>query len=208
MKIILLYIIKFFGGFWLSSFLVRNKTLVLAYHSFETIDETSFRPKLFIKKSTFERRLKYLKKHSTIIKLDDLFNPNKPNNSVVITIDDGWASTLALAAPSLNHFDFPYTIYLTTESVIAEQPIFHILLDYMLRSSLGKDLCLNNAKHVSIKSVVTLESLPELTRKIEQLKSTKYDTDLLRKIAHLLGFDIDEVINNKSFTLLSIEDIQ
>lgn len=207
MKSIILYVFKYLGGFWFARKLVCNKTLILAYHSFETIDETNFRPKLFIKSSTFERRLRYLKKYSNIINLNDISKVDKPNNSVVITIDDGWASTLTLAAPLLKNYNFPYTIYLTTESVLAEQPIFHILLDYILRGSLGKTLSLDDFKEKLLSPVITLGSIPEITKKVDALKVTKYDTDLLRRIAQDLGFNLNEVISKKSFTLLSLEEI-
>lgn len=208
MKNLLLHVIKLLGGFWLSRLVVRRKTLILTYHNFEIIEETNFKPKLFIKKVTFEKRLAYLKKHNNIIGLNDLLKRDKPNNTVVITIDDGWAPTLTVAAPLLNHYKFPYVIYLATESVLAKQPIFHILLDYMLRSSLGKTLYLDDAKYKSTQTVITLQALPALIKKIKLLKSTKYDTDLLREISLRLGFSIDKLINDKIFTLLSVDEIK
>ncbi len=59
MKLLFLYLIKMLGGFWLARQLMRHKTLILAYHGFEVLNETQFRPKLFIKKATLENRLKY-----------------------------------------------------------------------------------------------------------------------------------------------------
>lgn len=208
MKLLFLYLIKILGGFWVARKLIRHKTLILAYHGFEVLDETQFRPQLFIKKATLERRLKYLKQHSNVIPLAKLSEKNKPDNSVVITIDDGWASTLTLAAPLLNQFKFPYTIYLTTESVLAQQPIFHILLDYILRNSLGKTLSVKVTDHKLIKSIVALDKIAELISDIDQYKSIKYDTELLKKIATSLDFDIDEVLNKRAFTLLSTAEVK
>lgn len=208
MKKIFLYTVKLLGGFWLARFILRDKTLILAYHGFEVIDESDFRPQLFIKKSTFEKRLRYINKHCNVIKLDELFKNKDLNNSVVITIDDGWASTLSVAAPLLNRFEFPYTIYLTTESVLVEQPIFHILLDYILRRSLGKSLFISNEVGCIESTIVSLENLSQLTSKIDKLKAKKSDTELLRKIAINLEFDLDEVLFKKAFHLLSADEVR
>lgn len=187
---------------------MRKKTLIIAYHGFEVLDEAQFRPKLFIKGSTFKRRLQYLQKHCHVIKLDYLSNKNKPDNAVVITIDDGWASTLTIAAPLLTQFKFPYTIYLTTESVLAQQPIFHILLDYLLRKSLGKVLAVKLSDDKSIQATITLQNIPELISNIEQCKSRQHDTNLLKKVAANLGFSIDSLIDKKIFSLLFVEDVK
>ena len=208
MKIIFLYLLKWLGVFNLTRFLIRKKTLILTYHGFEVIDETKFRPKLFIKKSTFDQRLQYLKKHCNVIRLDELSNENKINNSVVITLDDGWASTLTIASPLLSHLNLPYSIYLTTEGVLSQQPVFHILLEYMLRNSLGKTLCLMSGDHQLLKEIIKLEEIAKLTREIEKFKLTKFDTKLLRKIADNLEFEIDEVIDKKIFNLLSMSEVK
>lgn len=208
MKLLFLYLIKILGGFWIARKLMRNKVLILAYHGFEVLDEAKFRPKLFIKKATFENRLKYLKQYTNVISLADLSAQNKPDNAIVITIDDGWASTSTIATPLLNHFAFPHTIYLTTESVLAQQPIFHILLDYILRNSLGKKLSLNMAVQKPVESLITLDNIAELMANIEQCKSTKYDTGLLERIAISLDFKVDEIINKRVFTLLSVEEVK
>ena len=208
MKILFLHLFKWLGGFLFTRYLIRKKTLILTYHSFEVVDETRFRPKLFIKQSTFEQRLKYLKKYCNVIKLDDLSKSNKPNNSIVLTIDDGWASTSTIAAPLLNHFDLPYSIYLTTEGVLSQQPLFHILLDYILRSSLGKTLHLISEQHEPLKKNIKLENIAELSREIEKFKLEKYDTKLLRTIAKNLEFSIDELIDKRIFTLLSVSEVK
>ena len=208
MKIVLLYILKWLGGFFITKFLIRKKTLILTYHSFEIVNETKFRPKLFIKKSTFEQRLQYLKKHCNVIKLDDLSSKNKPNNSIVITIDDGWASILTVASPLLIHFNYPYSIYLTTEGVLAEQPTFHILLDYMLRSSINQKLSLSAVDHKPVEFIIKEENVPFIIQEVNRIKSKKYDTDLLKKMAFSLNFPIDKLINEKIFTLLSVTEIK
>ncbi len=207
MKIIILNILKYIGGFRLCRKLIRNKVLILAYHGFEVHDETSFRPMLFTKTSTFEARLAYLGKYCSVIPLQDVGKKNNPENSVVITIDDGWYSTLSLASPLLKSYNNPYTVYLTTENVIDNEPIFHIVLDYLLLKSIGKTL------------VLTIDGQQRLSRKVDQgnegliqeinqLKTKKNDTDLLKKVAAGLELEIDSLIKSKAFTLLSENEVR
>jgi peptidoglycan/xylan/chitin deacetylase (PgdA/CDA1 family) len=208
MKEKILFAVKSLGGFWLTRKLIRNKTLILAYHGFELVDETSFRPKLFIKSSTFKQRLRYIQEHCNVIKLEDIGNRNKPRNSVVITIDDGWASTLTLASPLLNSFNFPYTVYLTTENVLNNSPIYHILLDYILMKSIGKEICLRLSNDEEVNTIINLENVTELKDKIELAREESSDTELLSKIAKNLELNIDKLIGTKALSLLSVDEVK
>lgn len=208
MKISILYLIKFLGGFWLFRKLIRHKTLILAYHSFEVFDESEFRPNLFIKPSTLTRRLEYLKAHCNVVSLSDFEQRNKLNNSVVITIDDGWASTLSHASSIFSQYNFPYTVYLTTENVFDNQPLFHILLDYLLRRSIGKTLTLTSKDKQSINATVSFENIEKLKNEIIQIKSQRLDTELLTVISKVLGVDITGIIDEKSFTLMSHDEVK
>lgn len=137
MKNIVLYIFKYFGIFWVCKRLIRGKLVVLAYHGNELFDECSFRPKLFIKKSTLETRLRYLTGNSfNVISLDDAINRlesgNLSPNSVVITVDDGWYSSLKLAFPLFDKYKCPATLYCTTYFIENEQPVLNVLLGYII----------------------------------------------------------------------------
>jgi peptidoglycan/xylan/chitin deacetylase (PgdA/CDA1 family) len=208
MKEKILYAVKYLGGFWLTRKLIRNKTLILAYHGFELVDETSFRPKLFIKSSTFKQRLRYLQQHCNVIKLEDLGNGKKPKNSVVITIDDGWASTLTLASPILKSFDFPYTVYLTTENVLNNLPIFHILLDYILMKSIGNKICLRLSNDEKVNTIIDEGNITKIKGKIEQARAVSSDAELLSKIAKNLELNIDNLIDTKALSLLSVKEVK
>ncbi|NQZ25373.1 MAG: polysaccharide deacetylase family protein [Colwellia sp.] len=208
MKTIILYFIKFLGGFWLSRKLIRNKTLILAYHSFEVFDESEFRPNLFIKYSTLTQRLKYLKTHCNVVSLSEIEQSNKPINSVVITVDDGWASTLSHASSVFSKFNFPYTIYLTTENVLDNQPVFHILLDYILQASVGKTLTIILKGKECIKTVVSINNIENLKKEIALVKTKRLDTELLTVIARSLDVDIGGIIDKKSFSLMSVDEVK
>ena len=137
MKSLFLYLCKYSGLFHLSNYLLRKKLLILCYHSFELKNETRFRPQLFIKKETFERRLKLLSDSSArVLSLDaaiqSLESDSLPDHSVVITIDDGFYSVLPVAFPLLEKYGFPATLYQTTRDMLKEQPVLHLLIAYMI----------------------------------------------------------------------------
>jgi peptidoglycan/xylan/chitin deacetylase (PgdA/CDA1 family) len=208
MKILILYLIKFLGGFWLSRKIISDKTLILAYHGFEVFDESDFRPNLFIKPSTLNQRLKYLQNHCHVIPLADFEKVSKPKNAVIITVDDGWASTLTHASSIFDQYDFPYTIYLTTENVLDNQPVFHILLNYILHSSIGKILSISREGKNGINATISETNITDLIKEIDQLKSTRLDTSLLKDIAKNLEMDIQDIIAKKAFTLMSTDEVK
>lgn len=124
------------GLFHVSRYLMKDKLQILCYHGFETYDETSFRPKLFIKKATFNKRLELISKYRfPVLTLDDalykLRNNKLPRNAIVITIDDGFYNVLGIAADILNAHKYPVTLYLTTYYVQKNSPIFRLVVQYM-----------------------------------------------------------------------------
>lgn len=208
MKLAFLYIMRAFGIFFVCRKLTENKTLVLAYHAFEIDDECQFRNQLFIKPETLKRRLDYLKKHCNIVTLKDYMLHGPQKNKVVITIDDGWYSTLSIAAPILKTYKMPYTVYLATEGVLDNQPIFHVALSYILHKNIGKTLSFSNGSGFSIEQTISAENMSDIVEFFMSAKREKNDTTLLREVANSLGFDIEPIIKNKALTFMSVEQIQ
>jgi peptidoglycan/xylan/chitin deacetylase (PgdA/CDA1 family) len=201
LKNVILHIFKSFGIFWICRKLVRRKTLILAYHGFEILNETAFRKRLFIKKSTFKQRLDYLASRCSVIPLKNVREISDINNKVVITIDDGWDTIRTVAASCLNDKGFPYTVYLTTQNVLDNEPIFHIALDYILTNRIGYVLKLEvNSRKIDV--VISSENKSNLISEIVQLKAQNNDTHLLKVISEKLNFDFDKVIETKALSLM------
>ena len=55
-KIIFLFLCKALGLFRLAHWSTRGRLKILCYHGFELLDETRFRPQLFITLAQFEQR--------------------------------------------------------------------------------------------------------------------------------------------------------
>lgn len=88
---------------------------VLCYH----IVETPAAPRMHITRDVFRQHLRYLEMTGyNVIPLRDLYEfvtgkrASLPKNAVVITIDDGWASTYTEIFPEMQKRKFPFTVFI------------------------------------------------------------------------------------------------
>jgi len=124
------------GLFRLSRHLARRKLIILCYHGFRMSDEGEFRPKLFMSRETFARRLALIRLRGiAVLPLDDalqrLYAGTLPDSAIAITIDDGFHSVGSVATEILKQRGFPATLYLTTYYVLKGTPIFRLVIQYM-----------------------------------------------------------------------------
>ena len=59
-----LYVLQFFGLFWLARHLTRRGLRIICYHGFAVTDEYKYRSTLFIRDELFRRRINYLSRQS------------------------------------------------------------------------------------------------------------------------------------------------
>src|SRR5689334_9517985 len=124
-KIAALMILKASGGFALARAWYRRHPRILCYHGIWLADDGFTGDSMFISARTFERRLDLLAKHSfNVISLDRAVDglagrASFPDDSVVITIDDGWYSTFAKMLPALKQRGMPASIYCDTGNLLA-----------------------------------------------------------------------------------------
>lgn len=136
LKKIVFQIAKLAGLFRLARWSTRNQLLILCYHGFELADESRFRPMLFMRSDVFARRLETIRrKGHTVLPLAEairrLREGTLPRNTVCLTIDDGFYSVLACAAPLLRQQGFTATLYVTSYYAGKRAPIFRLVVQYM-----------------------------------------------------------------------------
>lgn len=203
------------GLFALARSVTRSRVRVLAYHGFATSDEASFRPKLFISAATFSRRLKLLREWgfrvATLDQLADSLETGVPLvDAVVITIDDGFVSTLRVAAPVLREAAMPATVYLTTYHVKSQTPVFDLAVGYLIwKTSVGRatlESPLDGSRlSLELRSHSEREqSLGVLLDIGHRLASEDQRGALRAAIARELGLEGDPVASGDAFRLMSI----
>ncbi len=126
-----------------------HQTSIIMYHGFtDKIDQLENYHGKHLHIQTFRKQLQYLKKHYSMISLDQfvdhvLTNTPMAQNAVVLTFDDGYESNFVLAFPLLKEFNAPATIFLTTDFIEQKQFIWANRVEYAILAAKLPSLHLN-----------------------------------------------------------------
>jgi peptidoglycan/xylan/chitin deacetylase (PgdA/CDA1 family) len=206
------------GLFALARLYSRRKVRILAYHGFATGDELRFRPKLFISPRTLERRLQLLRElRFEVVSLDqavrNLALGKQAGEVVAITIDDGYASTLSLAAPVFERFGCPATVYLTTYHIKTQTPVFDVIAAYLLWK--GREHFKGGwLKHEDQSILIDLTSAAACSGTLNRvltaghkLEAEASRVELTKGLSALLGVSYETVLSQDTFRLLSPSEV-
>src|SRR5260370_32464651 len=169
-----------------------------------------------MQESTFQRRLEIVRKRRmNVISLDEAVPSLRAGSSrgreVVITIDDGWWSTLEFAAPLLKRFGYPATLYLSTKHAVDGTPVAPVVLGYMLWKRNETQLKLENIDP-SADGIYELGSVPDATHVLLERKIHQLDSGLqaraLQQIAERLGLEAAALAADNRFRLIAVEDVR
>lgn len=218
MRTALLYFLRFLGVFAVARYATRKRLRILCYHGFSLGDEHEVSPLMFMRASTFERRMRILQKRKLpVISLHDAVKRIKKGEindaEVVITFDDGWMTTLTVGARILESFGYRACVYVTTDHLHAGPEVFNVALFYMLSRTQQRTLSLRNI-HPKIDGNYEISSQPVAlaTTLIEAAEATFPELaqrqQLLRPIAQALSMELHQVLNDGRFSLMTTSDIQ
>lgn len=218
-KRIFLYLSKYFGLFFLSRYLTRRGLRILCYHGFSLDDESSFRPKLFIRQETFRRRLELLRARGyPILSLETALRcldcGDQPNGATVITIDDGYYSTQKIACTLLNEFSAPATIYVTTYYSMKDTPVFRLVVQYIFWKTVEESLNLSDLDRSLSGSFLlsNVEDKENVTWRVirfgEERCSEHQRIALAKRLGELLSVDFEEICKARKLSLLNGKEIQ
>jgi peptidoglycan/xylan/chitin deacetylase (PgdA/CDA1 family) len=114
----------------------RKKILILAYHGL-TDRNHDVLPWTTIPVGAFEKQIRYISTKYRVFPLQKVVNEIKrgaslPDNTAVLTFDDGYRNNLTLALPILKKYNVPATIFLTagyigTEKILPLDEAFLII---------------------------------------------------------------------------------
>lgn len=217
-----LFLSKWGGLFLLSRYLTRKNLRILAYHGFSMQDENKWQPRVFMTAETFKIRMEYLKtKRYPVIKLssaiDQLSNDKLMNNSIVLTFDDGWYSTISIGHQILQRFQFPYTIYLTSYYSKNNTPIFEMVIKYIfwktqvhqIRSSILLKIGLPTQMVDPGDLTPILDTLMENIIEYGNSELTNHQRLLLsRQIGKLLKVDRSTIEGTRMLSLLNAKELK
>jgi peptidoglycan/xylan/chitin deacetylase (PgdA/CDA1 family) len=210
-----LHMLRGLGLFRLAQFLTRRRLRILAYHGFAFGDQHEFEPFLFMRESTFRRRLEILRKRRlSVIPLDTAVRRRDggANGAVeaVITIDDGWSSTLGVAAPLLERFGYPATLYLSTRHAVEGTPVAPVVLGYMFWKRNETPLVLQGV-HPSVDGSYEFTSHDHARQGVLEEKIARLDSAaqarMLQQVADRFGFDMSSLTADRRFQFIAMDDI-
>lgn len=137
-KTIALQVMRAIGLFAGVRWMTRHRLRILCYHAGCDGDQDHFNPKLFCRSEHIERRLTWLRQAGfTPMSLDDAVAALRghrplPALPVVLTVDDGWASSRRDIIDVALSRGYPITLYVATEVLMAQVPVVDVTVRYVL----------------------------------------------------------------------------
>ena len=210
---------RLLGLFWLASKIRHKKFLILCYHGFEIIDESKFRPKLFIRQELFRQRLAMLKSMDVkVVSLQQALEKCQAglldNNTIVITIDDGFFSTLSKGSPLLHEYSFPATLYLTSYYFQRQVPVFELAVQYILwKTTLNSDQVSKALQKMKLPCTLkATDNSIDPCDKIVDFAEERYGTEterqtFARSLAENLNVDYDAIESSRMLAMVSNHEL-
>lgn len=232
LKLGLLWLARHFGGFALAQRLTADRLRILCYHGVWIGDRPRMGDKLFMEPETFRQRLLMLKRGGyRVVPLGqavrELASGTLGPRTVVITIDDGWASTRSHMLPALRETGFPSTLYLTSYYVEKNVPVLNVLTQFVwaraarvrgglapmdaIRAVIAEAQAEGHAPEIDI--AVLDRASPGEGRKafaqlLEGLPSVSRRLECVQRLAELLNVDIRAAVRGRWFDLMTTEELQ
>jgi peptidoglycan/xylan/chitin deacetylase (PgdA/CDA1 family) len=200
------------GLFALSRHLTRRHLRILCYHGIWLGPAPHYGDCLFMNAERFRRRMALLERRGyRVIPLAqgcrDLREGRIGARDVVITIDDAWAGTGEHMLPVLRAHGYPVTLYVTTEAVLSQQPLLHVLLAYMVERASRRAPALLPAGEPDPCEMSNAQLTERLNRRVANLPTAAEREAELRRIGGLLGVDAEPLTAGRTFRLMSADEI-
>jgi peptidoglycan/xylan/chitin deacetylase (PgdA/CDA1 family) len=191
----------------------KRRLLILCWHGISLDDEHRWRPSLYITQRQFRARLKVLlDREYTVLSLDEgmarLERGELPPRSVAITFDDGFYDFAAGAAPVLEEFGFPATVYLTTYYVDYQRPVFPLIVSYLLWKGCGPGRRLARGTPLTTQAEAAAACSRILEEADRDHASAQQRDDIARTLAAGLDMDYESVLLQRKFHLMTPEEVR
>lgn len=119
--------------------------IIVTYHSVAAVDAEFVDPPMHLAPSLFEKQMAFLRKHRHVVSLSALVaqieaGETPTAGTVCITFDDGYLDTLTVAAPILERYQLPATVYLATSYIDRAQSQWADVAHWIFRCRTGNRL--------------------------------------------------------------------
>jgi peptidoglycan/xylan/chitin deacetylase (PgdA/CDA1 family) len=192
----------------------RQRLPILCYHGISLADEHEMRPGLYLTAALFRDRLATLQKmRCNVLDLGDalerLSKGTLPERAVVLTFDDGFVDFLWKAAPLLEEFKMPATVYMTTYYSAYNRPIFNLIVPYMLWKARGRTLRhrLGFAAGLEVSGSNQNSVWTTLMEQSKSMSAEEKD-QVAGEIATSLGLDYADLCARRLFTLMTPDEVR
>jgi peptidoglycan/xylan/chitin deacetylase (PgdA/CDA1 family) len=189
----------------------KNSLTVLNYHRIgdPTQDDfDTFKPNVSARPEDFARQMEYVWRWFNVISTRDLVNwlnggKSLPPHAALITFDDGYLDNYTFAYPTLRKYNFPATIFLTTNHIENDVPFYWDLVAYCLYHTRRESIQLPDGTqqswgnrleldHASGKLIESLKALSENEKKgwvarLPDMLDISIPADFFRKL--MLSWD-------------------
>lgn len=210
LKTIFLALLKACGLFTLARKITARRPRILCYHGIAVEDEYQLFPGVFMRSNTFARRMALVKKWGySPVSMDELYQQHQAGqykkNTLVITIDDGWAAIEQGMLPTLKKYGFNATLYLSTYFVFNQRPIFKLTCFYLFWKYKRPFTVANNSclKPYTDANELTVHQVLQIAA---QLGSAREQAILL-ELAAFFGEDIQRWPQTGKFMFLTPEKV-
>jgi peptidoglycan/xylan/chitin deacetylase (PgdA/CDA1 family) len=139
-KLALLWLFKLSGLLRLARRIAyRRGFLIIGWHGVSIADEHTRFPSLFLSPEALRGRLRFLKRNFEIVTLEEALRQHAAGsiagNMAVLTFDDGYFNFMQSAAPVLEEFQAPATVYIVTQHMQDGRPLYHHLIEDLVLAS-------------------------------------------------------------------------
>ena len=181
---------------------------ILCYHGVSLDDEHAALPELYITVSQLRRRFEMLHRGGYSVlrlgeALDRLATGTLPPRSVALTFDDGTRDFATLAAPLLEEFGFPATVYVTTYYCEHPWPVFNTAMRYLLWRGRGSGVDLSDVFSASVH--LADPGPPPWSELLETVASSSAADKqrMLEETAARIGLDFAAFLSKGQFAIMT-----
>ncbi|PIN80769.1 hypothetical protein COV16_00360 [Candidatus Woesearchaeota archaeon CG10_big_fil_rev_8_21_14_0_10_34_8] len=188
------------GLYYLLRKINKNKVIILMYHGVTSSHDpvANFDHK-HVLKEMFEKQLQYIKKHYSLISLNDFIEwkqrkkKNLPNNSVILTFDDGYANCYTQLFPILRKHSADAAVFLPTKYISKEKIAWYDTISYCIAKTKKTEIEINRKKYTLQNNKQKIAALVEL--KLQCRDFPEKNRYLLEEIKKQTGVDFNHCTN-------------